>query len=158
MHRLHIKPNPNLIQSDILAGKGRTGTLACAYLLSTGQAASPPKLKRSYSDRQWALLTADKLVRALDSDDSDPSDSETASKKSQVAGPSNARTSIKVAPALANDIALNSDKANISQTSLDAILDLHSSRRMKVPEKEDAKRARGGGCLSFNDDIRLKII
>lgn len=39
------------------------------------------------------------------------------------------------------------NQMNMSQTSLDAILELHTRQRMKIPEKEDAKQKRGGGLV-----------
>jgi len=114
-----------------LAGKGRTGTLACAYLLSTKEAPSPPKLKRSYTDKEWARLTAEKLIRAVDSDSETDPDTDPENK---VVKNSNLTVeNIKTA-----------EVASHSQTSLNAILDLHTSRRMKPPEKQAEKVKRGG--------------
>ncbi|KAG8906498.1 Telomerase protein component 1, partial [Tulasnella sp. 408] len=137
---IYLKQDPDrVVVLHCKAGKGRTGTLACAYLLSTGEPPSAPKLQRSYTDRAWAQLTAEKLIRAVDSEDSD-SDSERghppiqASRSAGSSPPKEGRT---------RELAAVSNQANMSQTSLDAILDLHTMRRMKAPEKQDAKQKRG---------------
>ena len=51
------------------AGKGRSGTLACAYLLSLEDSPTPPRLQRSYSAKQWAKVRAEKLMQAMPNDD-----------------------------------------------------------------------------------------
>jgi phosphatidylinositol-3,4,5-trisphosphate 3-phosphatase and dual-specificity protein phosphatase PTEN len=51
------------------AGKGRSGTLACSYLLSLEDSPAPPRLERSYSAKQWARARADTLMQAMPDDD-----------------------------------------------------------------------------------------
>ncbi|KAG9048212.1 Telomerase protein component 1 [Tulasnella sp. UAMH 9824] len=144
---IYLKQDPDrVVVLHCKAGKGRTGTLACAYLLSTGEPPSAPKLQRSYTDRAWAQLTAEKLIRAVDSEDSD-SDSERghppiqASRSAGSSPPKEGRT---------RELAAVSNQANMSQTSLDAILDLHTMRRMRPPEKQDAKQKRGGRSVYYD--------
>ncbi|KAF7980319.1 hypothetical protein HWV62_39122 [Athelia sp. TMB] len=47
------------------AGKGRSGTLACAYLLSLEDAPRPPSLERNYNAQEWARVRADRLMQAM---------------------------------------------------------------------------------------------
>ncbi|TDL24633.1 phosphatases II [Rickenella mellea] len=51
------------------AGKGRSGTLACAYLLSLDDSPSPPKLQRNLSTKEWAKLRADQLMEVVETED-----------------------------------------------------------------------------------------
>ncbi|KAG9003093.1 Telomerase protein component 1 [Tulasnella sp. 427] len=140
---IYLKEDPErVIVLHCKAGKGRTGTLACAYLLSTGEPPSAPKLQRSYTDKAWAQLTAEKLIRAVDSEESDGAseDGRPSMQSSRSAGSS--------PPKATKELAAVSNQANMSQTSLDAILDLHTIRRMKAPEKNDSKQKRGVSIAS----------
>lgn len=142
---IYLKEDPErVIVLHCKAGKGRTGTLACAYLLSTGEPPSAPKLQRSYTDKAWAQLTAEKLIRSIDSDDSDSASDDgrppiQVSRSAQSSPPKEVRV---------KDLAAVSNQANMSQTSLDAILDLHTLRRMKPLEKQDAQQKRGVSIAS----------
>ncbi|KAL5514191.1 hypothetical protein ACEPAG_2279 [Sanghuangporus baumii] len=53
------------------AGKGRSGTLACAYLLSLDGTPSPPKLQRSMTKKEWAKHRADQIMEVVDTEDMD---------------------------------------------------------------------------------------
>lgn len=55
--------------AGLAAGKGRSGTLACSYLLSLEDSPTPPQLQRNYSSKQWAKVRADKLMQAMPNDD-----------------------------------------------------------------------------------------
>ncbi|KAL5498509.1 TEP1 [Sanghuangporus vaninii] len=53
------------------AGKGRSGTLACAYLLSLDGTPSPPKLQRSMTKEEWAKHRVDQIMETVDTEDMD---------------------------------------------------------------------------------------
>ncbi|KZS97246.1 phosphatases II [Sistotremastrum niveocremeum HHB9708] len=48
------------------AGKGRSGTLACALLLSLDAVPTPPKLERSYTKHEWNRLKASQVIDAVE--------------------------------------------------------------------------------------------
>lgn len=50
-----------------LAGKGRSGTLACSYLLSLEEIPSGPKLERSLTRKEWANRRAAEMLDAVTS-------------------------------------------------------------------------------------------
>lgn len=51
------------------AGKGRSGTLACAYLLSLPDPPSPPNLQRGMTKKEAAKARADRLMDAVKTED-----------------------------------------------------------------------------------------
>ncbi|KAG6853409.1 hypothetical protein C0991_004640 [Blastosporella zonata] len=109
------------------AGKGRSGTMACTYLLSLDDNPSAPKLKRSYSDKQWAKVRAEDVMAVIPEDsDADPSSGSTTPNsqvETQDVPPSQAR---KHHPDILN-----------------TVLDLHTSRRMKRPSSPSKKAKQG---------------
>ncbi|KAF8507851.1 hypothetical protein BU17DRAFT_78047 [Hysterangium stoloniferum] len=131
------------------AGKGRSGTLACAYLLSLDISPQPPRLQRSYSTKQWTKLRAEKWMNAVETDDmpvdhtipdpeanelSEPADvpigSDPASRVVAPDHPQSADASTSSTPA-------SPDRP--TKPTLDKILELHSSRRMKQRSHSSSK-------------------
>ncbi|KDQ60191.1 hypothetical protein JAAARDRAFT_32572 [Jaapia argillacea MUCL 33604] len=51
------------------AGKGRSGTLACSYLLTLPTEPSPPMLQRSYDAKEWAKVRAEDWMDIMPADD-----------------------------------------------------------------------------------------
>lgn len=94
---------------------------------------APPKLQRSYTKEQWATLTADRLLEAVETIDTEGSGSEASSRPSE-----STRTSG------AYPLATARSEAADSQTSLNAVLDLHTNRRMKTPLKKVSQPKPGG--------------
>ena len=47
------------------AGKGRSGTLACAYLLSLEQPPKAPHLERSMPKKEWSKLRAEEMMEVV---------------------------------------------------------------------------------------------
>ena len=66
----HISPAcASIDRVELTAGKGRSGTLACSYLLSLEDSPTPPRLERRYSAKQWAKVRADELMQAMPDDE-----------------------------------------------------------------------------------------
>ncbi|KAG5645498.1 hypothetical protein DXG03_005907 [Asterophora parasitica] len=93
------------------AGKGRSGSMACAYLLSLDANPSPPKLERSYTAKQWARLRADAAMKAVPSDEEDQG---------------------TLSETLAFTSRPSSVEASADSLKLNSVLSLHTARRMKV--------------------------
>lgn len=119
------------------AGKGRTGTLAVAYMLSCGETPTPPKLQRSYTKEQWATRTADRLLEAVETIDTDGSDTDHTSQ--------GGRTEEGAATPERHALHGGLDgMASDSQTSLSAALELHTARRMRTTPQTSKKPKAGG--------------
>ncbi|KAJ6486884.1 phosphatases II [Mycena sanguinolenta] len=104
------------------AGKGRSGTLACTYLLSLGAEPKPPQLERSHTASEWAKIRANNVMQAIEHEED--------------AAP--------LAPIVESDTLEGSTSpAQKSFTdSLKGVLDLHTARRMK-PQGENQKPKQG---------------
>ncbi|KAF5390012.1 hypothetical protein D9757_003807 [Collybiopsis confluens] len=102
------------------AGKGRSGTMACAYLLSCDTSASPPRLERNLSVEEWAKKRADDMMDVMPEDET--------SAKVHVPSPNIALDEDRHVP--------SAEPSEIAQTSnpnaLEHVLNLHASRRMKT--------------------------
>ncbi|KAJ7716574.1 phosphatases II [Mycena maculata] len=95
------------------AGKGRSGTLACTYLLSCEEPPRPPVLQRSHSASQWAKIRANDVMQAIEHEEDAALPLET----------------VTESPAPES-----SDAPPRSFTeSLKGVLDLHTAQRMKPP-------------------------
>lgn len=97
--------------------------MACTYLLSL-DSPSPPKLQRSYSAKEWAKLRAEEVMSIVPDDDEVEPDSEpNLNVKNTSATPSYSKTH--------------------HTDTLNAVLDLHTSRRMKRPSSPGKKAKQG---------------
>lgn len=129
------------------AGKGRSGTMACTYLLSIGDSVVPPRLQRSFSKKEWAKKRIETTIETLPPDDEQSPSSPSA--------PTVVPTQPPLPPVKENaalsDIEgiLDIEKGGSPMTSptnteksftdaLKGVLDLHTSRRMKPPSEKDA--------------------
>lgn len=131
---IHCK-GKNIVQFTIqqltlhTAGKGRSGTMTCAYLLSLDDNPSPPKLERSYAAKEWAKRRAEDFIEQLPSAEDGTGepvlvDAQQVSESPAQLTPSSTLSSAKPLPSLAD------------------VLDLHTSRRMKAPS--DGKKGKAG--------------
>ncbi|KAJ7512033.1 hypothetical protein B0H11DRAFT_2151772 [Mycena galericulata] len=99
------------------AGKGRSGTLACTYLLSCDETPRPPVLERSHSASEWAKIRANDVMEAIEhEEDATPPPLETVTEAQAAEAETPAGAPLK---SLAD--------------SLKGVLDLHTARRMKPP-------------------------
>ncbi|KAL1739279.1 hypothetical protein HDZ31DRAFT_69101 [Schizophyllum fasciatum] len=122
------------------AGKGRSGTMACSYLLTLHKDPSAPELERSYTAKQWAKLRADDTMKAVP-DDID-SDNENGVIESELATPSQVKDwSSSDASSVSSPTPNGGDKpaetgvpSKSFTDSLKGVLDLHTARRMKPVE------------------------
>ena len=105
-----------------LAGKGRSGTMACAYLLSQDDRPTLPKLERSYSTKHWAKMYTDRVMQVVPEEaDGDPL--------------SQGAWIIDSEDSLSPNVMVSTSAAKSIRSfpdSLKDVLDLHTSRRMKV--------------------------
>ncbi|KAJ4468784.1 phosphatases II [Lentinula aciculospora] len=119
------------------AGKGRSGTIACAYLLSSDELASPPRLERSYSRKQWAKIRADEMMNAIPKDISPDKLSHNAVLDEEAPVDSPVPISDPVSPK-------PSQRQQIPHAdALEHVLNLHTSRRMKAPSSDSDKIKQG---------------
>ncbi|KLO17639.1 hypothetical protein SCHPADRAFT_867729 [Schizopora paradoxa] len=148
------------------AGKGRSGTLACAYLLSLDEPPGPPKLKRSMAKKEWAKARADRIMDTIDTEEMPSEGNMTEPNNLGQASPS-----VYTPPEVDLQDVQIQEKVDISRTpsqkSLDPIFErvgeeirqvplspkrsikledviaLHTSRRMKVSSKDGQKLKQG---------------
>jgi phosphatidylinositol-3,4,5-trisphosphate 3-phosphatase and dual-specificity protein phosphatase PTEN len=125
------------------AGKGRSGTLACSLLLLMDNVA-PPKLKRSYNLSEWADSRAEELMQEVivetdgaatassigsDSDTPTAKDKEAPRKLvAEKALPDGLTPEGTIKPSGAPT---GKEHASKAAASVDKVLELHTSRRMK---------------------------
>ncbi|PPQ82592.1 hypothetical protein CVT25_007106 [Psilocybe cyanescens] len=129
------------------SGKGRSGTMACTYLLSLDDTPQPPKLERNYNAKQHAKRRIENTLDALppDEENQPPPSSKptsppfvTSPLTSDTAGILDVESGYPPAPTLANTERSFTD-------ALKGVLDLHTARRMKPPsEKEGKAKAKQG--------------
>jgi len=137
---LHCKGMLHLISTTfvrtflpLLAGKGRSGTMACAYLLSLDDSPAPPKLERSYSAKQWAKRRADNMMEVVPEDADDDLTKialtpDALDKEDPVLNSESSSSQAVVGPLAGTAVSTKS-----FADSLKDVLDLHTSRRMKAP-------------------------
>ncbi|KAG9104575.1 Telomerase protein component 1 [Ceratobasidium sp. 392] len=142
------------------AGKGRSGTLACAYLLTLEQTPTPPRLQRSYAPKEWAERRAEMLINEVESDEDELPDQSATTSPSETAPPTgilNANdrptsasppttldvrpsSSISAAPSPTSTAAPKFG-SNKQGSTLESVIALHTSRRMQnSPDPNKAKQ------------------
>ncbi|ELU44388.1 ptenb protein [Rhizoctonia solani AG-1 IA] len=137
------------------AGKGRSGTLACAYLLTLEQTPTPPRLQRSYAAKEWAERRAEMLIDEVESDEEEihQSDNNTPkasepTKPKELKGILNAKEApLTVSPSTTLELPADSKSSEPSPVSpspsakakkgstLESVIALHTSRRMQTPRE-----------------------
>ncbi|KAG8885369.1 large subunit of alpha-aminoadipate reductase [Tulasnella sp. 331] len=119
------------------AGKGRTGTLAVAYLLATQEVPAPPKLQRSYTSKEWVRLTADRAIDSVLAESWNLPDDSSDRKEDNLSSAAGADTMPE------RPVFSVREEATSSRESLEAALTLHTSRRMKLVQKNSSKAKQG---------------
>ncbi|KAG6909919.1 hypothetical protein DXG01_014439 [Tephrocybe rancida] len=114
------------------AGKGRSGTMACTYLLSLDDNPSAPKLKRNYSAKEWAHVLADDVMAVIPEDD----DNNTGS--AEASGATTPNFQVEEASS-----STSSKATKHHPDTLNTVLDLHTSRRMKRSSSPSKKPKQG---------------
>lgn len=121
------------------AGKGRSGTLACAYLLSLDVSPEPPRLQRSYTATQWAKLRAEEWMDVVETFDmpKDESPPNPDSNNSNAA-PITYSSSFPVSDTCGGSSSAQSpgpdatsSNTPLAASTLEKVLSLHTARRMK---------------------------
>ncbi|CAA7268469.1 unnamed protein product [Cyclocybe aegerita] len=123
------------------AGKGRSGTMACTYLLSLDDIPMSPQLQRSYTVKEWAKRRLESAIETL------PPDEDTQLTFSKTSSTTNPLSPLCETPGPSSDVEgiLDIEKgsppptatANPERSFTDAlkgVLDLHTARRMKQEE------------------------
>ncbi|KAH8083341.1 phosphatases II [Cristinia sonorae] len=131
------------------AGKGRSGTMACSYLLSLEDAPSPPTLIRSKTKKEQATARAEELMNTMPSDNNIEDGlraeriDETAADpiKEELKALPNDSTS---PPSDSSEKGVNIPAdGNSTKNSLAHVLDLHTQGRMRRPSSPGKKVKQG---------------
>ncbi|KAF8499993.1 phosphatases II [Gautieria morchelliformis] len=129
------------------AGKGRSGTLACAFLLSLDVSPEPPRLERSYTPKQWAKLRAEEWMDVVETFDMPKNESPPDHEANDTSPTPNAPIYFDSSPVSnvsdissivgppASDTSLSDPTTSNSPlraaSTLEKVLALHTARRMK---------------------------
>ena len=128
------------------AGKGRSGTLACALLLFLEEKPMPPRLQRSYNPSEWANSRADEVMQqvVIENDDAAIADVARESHAPSVTEHEGGAkgddgnkldipntTTDPPSPSPSPDISDPENRKSTAAETLGDILALHTARRMK---------------------------
>ena len=129
------------------AGKGRSGTMACAYLLSLEDAPSPPSIEQSRTRKEEAKSRAEELMNTMPNDDSvevhlraEHVDASKADPVKQELDLSSGASSPSIS-SQTNDS--NDSRSDSSRNKLAHVLDLHTRGRMRRPSSPAQKPKQG---------------
>ncbi|KAI0764871.1 phosphatases II [Fomes fomentarius] len=142
------------------AGKGRSGTMACAYLLTLDVAPSAPRLAGSLTEKEKAKVKAEEVMDAMPVDEAaaeviGATEQEGADLVKLELVDGGVGNVTDVAPPETSDaVPVQNQDQSRGQTkteptkkdttnSLSHVLDLHTSRRMKRPSSPSAKLTQG---------------
>lgn len=134
------------------AGKGRSGTIACSYLLAQESAPSGPKLERSHTTKEWASRRADELLDAVEIEEEELEASKGKQATSQDALPVvDEDKPLTTEPKSTTEAEADSKTEDDAQEAkvkhagpgLEEVLALHTSRRMRRPSSPNDKQKRG---------------
>src|ERR1700722_113786 len=134
-----------------IAGKGRSGTMACSYLLSLDNSWALPPLARAGSAKERANSLVDKVVESLPEEiaDSEPMPTETDVKLEADSGKSDSKQEASLPLSGSQNVDTDSPSShrtrqssatNASTHALQEVLDLHTSRRMRTPSPSKQRK------------------
>ncbi|KAH9852533.1 phosphatases II [Lenzites betulinus] len=123
------------------AGKGRSGTMACSYLLTLDAAPSAPSLDRSRTTKERAKSRAEQVMNAMPADEA----AEVATSAESTPGDDPIKHEIATdgAPPSTEGKTDDAPAGKDTGNSLSHVLDLHTSRRMKRPSSPSKKLKAG---------------
>lgn len=135
---------------DLTAGKGRSGTMACSYLLSLQDAPAPPTFERSKIQRENAKARAEELMNTMPSDDNVETELRAERVDESIGDPIKAElldniNSSPIIPAASPPPSSSTVPAasDSQKNSLAHVLDLHTQGRMRRPSSPGKKLKQG---------------
>ncbi|KIK95539.1 hypothetical protein PAXRUDRAFT_374828 [Paxillus rubicundulus Ve08.2h10] len=120
------------------AGKGRSGTLACAYLLSLYLAPSKSMSSsfHSHGSNEWSILGAKEGLPTPSSEGKGSAELQFDAEVREMGPcPSTSDRRLAGTPSVHSNAELARVSSESSMTTLEQVLDLHRSRRMKISSK-----------------------
>lgn len=149
------------IEACFTAGKGRSGTLACSYLIAADETHVAPKLQRSLAKKEWAEQRADKVMERVETVDME-NDAAVAAEEAQIIedgektpeprseGSDATKQVVADAPLVTTPQPeiperTHSERPPIAtrHNTLEEVLALHTARRMKTPSDPSKKLKQG---------------
>ncbi|KAF5318576.1 hypothetical protein D9619_010677 [Psilocybe cf. subviscida] len=119
------------------AGKGRSGTMACTYLLSQNDEPTPPKLQRSHSAAEWAKRRTDSTIDALPQMTSHAQEPKLSPVlETAKSPPSDAEGLFDIDSGGQPPRSSTPNREKSFTDALKGVLDLHTARRMKAPDEK----------------------
>ena len=119
------------------AGKGRSGTMACAYLLTSDDAPAPKSMQPSQAAKDEATSRAQEIMDSMPSDDTSQDE----------APPTEPGTPVPTDVVNSSGENQTQDSHTVSGAShaeqLSRVLELHTSKRMKRPTSPSKKGKQG---------------
>ncbi|KZV80696.1 phosphatases II [Exidia glandulosa HHB12029] len=129
------------------AGKGRSGTIACSYLLAQDSPPTAPMLERSHTTKDWARTRANELLEAieLEEEELEASQAAQAAENALTRVDEDAPLTVEPKPTTNADSATDTQETQVKHAgpALEEVLALHTSRRMQRPSSPGGKQKRG---------------
>ncbi|OBZ78147.1 Phosphatidylinositol 3,4,5-trisphosphate 3-phosphatase and dual-specificity protein phosphatase PTEN [Grifola frondosa] len=143
--RLWLDGSPNRV-AVLHSGKGRSGTMACAYLLALDSDPSVPRLDCTRTSKEQAKSRAEVAMNAMPPDEI-PAESTSVSSTPPTEDPVKQEfVDSEGSDVVQQDMAGGGKTAaakKITTNSLSDVLELHTSRRMKRPSSPSTKHTQG---------------